>query len=117
MASPNQTLTHKEIQHRIPHSYPELNIPGFSLESLEMPYIYIFGLDLLPFPGQYRFLSYSSAIQYLSPAITSGLKPKQAEVKSRGLQRNCNFHNPTKTEVGLVYVARHPSLVNRSRNT
>lgn len=114
---PGQPLTDKPVQYWIAHNHSPLEVPNFPLASLNLPFVYIFTLDLLPFPGQYTFLTYSAAIQYLSPEACSGLTSKQAEVKSRGLQRNCNFHNTTKTESGPVYIARHPSLVNRKRST
>lgn len=73
IATPNHKIVEKPVQHRIPHSYPPLTVPGFELDGLQLPYIYIFSLDLLPFQGQHKFMTYSSAIQFLSPVVTAGL--------------------------------------------
>lgn len=114
VAFPNQPLVSEPVDHRPAHKGTPLIIPNLLLTDLAMPFIHIYDIHFVLI-GQY--LSYSAAIQALSPVLTLGLTGKRAEVKSRQLQRACNWHITAKTEFGSVYVARHPSLVNRSKGT
>lgn len=84
---PGIPLTDLPVDHRPERVSDPLTIPGVPLADLVLPFVHIFDINF-NLIGQ--FPSYSAAIMALSPVLTAGLTSKQAEVKSRGLQRVCN---------------------------
>lgn len=114
IAEVGQPLVDRPVPARLPHSHSPLNIPGLDLNTLVRPLIYIYNTS---FGIVGTFPSFAQAIGALSPNMAAGLTSRQLEVKSRGLQRRCNWHATTDTERGAVYTARHPSLVTRKTST
>lgn len=114
VTSPGVPLSNLVINHRPSSIKGPLSLPGIDLNSLPAPFIYIYDLE---FNLIDQYLSYSSAIMALSPLLTYGLTNKPAERYSRCLQRACNLNKTANTEKGKVYVARHPSMINRKQST
>lgn len=113
LALPRQVFTNKVV-YRVTPNWDALSIPGFSLDSLNPAFVYIYDA-MFNLVGTYP--SYSRAIMFLSPIATQSMAHKRAERLSRGLQRACNWNKLVDTEYGKVYVARHPSRVTRNKST
>lgn len=113
IAEVGQSLTDRIVPGRPDHNYLPLEIPGLVLSALQLPFIYIYNAN---FELVGTFTSFSEAMKVLNPSLAN-LTARQLEIKSRVLQRRCNWHVQVNTESGLVYTARHPSLVNRKKSS